>query len=51
MTQKETTNIILKLNEEGWSAKKITAFLTYVAMHNPTEEEVVSIIDQGKEED
>ena len=48
MAQKESTNIIIKLSEEGWSGDKINAFIAYIETHIPTEEEVVKIIDKGK---
>ena len=39
MTQKETSNIILKLREKKWSDKDITDFLLFIETHNPTEKE------------
>ena len=41
MTQKETSNIILKLRQKGWVDKEITDFLLYIETHNPTEKEVI----------
>lgn len=39
MTQKKTTNIIIKLKEMGVSAEEILEFLTFIETHNPSEEE------------
>ena len=39
MTQKEVTNIIIKLRKEGWSDKKISNFIGYIETHDPTDEE------------
>ena len=48
MTQKETTNIILRLRKEGWSEKKILDFLGYVANHDPTAEETREFEDENE---
>ena len=45
MTQKETTNIILKLKEKGWNDTEITEFLVYIETHFPTEEEAIRVFD------
>ena len=40
MTQKEATNIIIKLREKGWDGEEITDFIGFIETHNPTEEEL-----------
>lgn len=42
----ETTNIILKLTEEGWDANKINKFLVFIETHKPSEDEVMNILDK-----
>ena len=44
MTPKETTNIILKLTQEGWSPKKINEFLVFIETHKPSENEAMNIL-------
>ena len=44
MTAKETTNIILKLTQEGWDAKKINEFLVFIETHKPSEDEAMNIL-------
>lgn len=39
MTQKETTNIIIKLKEKGFSAEEILEILTFIETHSPSEDE------------
>ena len=39
MTQTETTNTIIALRNEGWEFSKISAFLTFIETHKPSEEE------------
>ena len=47
MTQKESSNIIIKLKQEGWDDKKINAFILYIETHSPTEEETQNIIKES----
>ena len=42
MTQKETTNMIIALQNEGWQERKITAFLKFIETHNPSEAEAMT---------
>lgn len=44
MPAKETTNIILKLTQEGWDAKKINEFLVFIETHKPSEDEAMNIL-------
>ena len=46
MTHKETTNIIIKLKEKGWSADEIIAFIAYVSTHIPSEEEAKQAVER-----
>ena len=39
MTQKETTNIIIKLKAMGVPDHEILEFLTFIETHNPSEDE------------
>ena len=39
MTQKEATNIIIRLRKEGWDDTKINNFIGFIETHTPTEEE------------
>ena len=49
MTQKETTNIIIKLKEKGWSGDDIVAFLAYIATHEPSEGEAEQALNGKKD--
>ena len=40
MTNKETSNIILRLREIGWTDTEINDFILFIETHNPTESEV-----------
>ena len=40
MTNKEATNIIFRLQMEGWSSDKIVEFIGFIETHNPTAEEL-----------
>ena len=44
MTSKETTNIILKLTQEGWDANKINEFIVFIETHKPSEDEAKNIL-------
>ena len=44
MTATEATNIIIKLTEEGWDAKKINAFIVFIETHKPSENEAMKIL-------
>lgn len=44
MIRRETTNIIIKLKEKGWTGDEIVAFLAFIETHNPSEEEAQSAI-------
>lgn len=44
MTAKETTNIILKLTQEGWDANKINEFIVFIETHRPSEDEAMNIL-------
>lgn len=46
MTQKETTNIIIKLKEMGHTDKEIISFLTFIETHSPSEEEAKQAADK-----
>lgn len=41
---KETTNIILKLTQEGWDANKINEFIVFIETHRPSEDEAMNIL-------
>ncbi len=47
MAEKEASNIIIKLKQEGWSDQKINAFILFVETHTPTEEEARKIIEEA----
>ncbi len=49
MTQKESTNIIIKLLEKGWSYKDVVEFIAFVSTHNPSEDEVKKAIESASE--
>lgn len=51
MTQKETTNTIIKLKELGLSGDEIIKFLAFVETHNPSEEEAMQAIDGQRKAD
>ncbi len=40
MTQKESTNVIIRLLEKGWSYKEIVEFIAFIPTHDPSEDEV-----------
>ena len=40
MTNTETSNIILRLREIGWSDTDINDFILFIETHTPTENEV-----------
>lgn len=44
LTAKETTNIILKLTQEGWDANKINEFIVFIETHKPSEDEAMNIL-------
>ena len=44
MTAPEATNIIIRLTQEGWDAKKINEFIVFIETHRPSEDEVMNII-------
>ncbi len=44
MTAAETTNIILKLTQEGWDADKINEFIVFIETHRPSEDEAMNIL-------
>ena len=44
MTAAETTNIILKLTQEGWDANKINEFIVFIETHKPSEDEAMNIL-------
>lgn len=44
MTAKETTNIILRLTQEGWDANKINEFIVFIETHRPSEDEAMNIL-------
>ncbi|MBO6148575.1 MAG: hypothetical protein J6O55_04460 [Lachnospiraceae bacterium] len=46
MAQKETTNIIIKLKEKGWTADEIIQFLTFIETHIPSEDEARKALEQ-----
>ena len=46
-TAAETTNIILKLTQEGWDANKINEFIVFIETHKPSEDEAMNIL-KGK---
>lgn len=48
MTAKETTNIILKLTQEGWDANKINEFIVFIETHKPSEDEAMNILKNRK---
>ncbi len=43
-TAKETTNIILRLTQEGWVANKINEFIVFIETHKPSEDEAMNIL-------
>jgi hypothetical protein len=45
MTQKETTNLIIRLLKKGWSEKEILELIMFISTHNPSEDEVQSALD------
>ena len=47
MTQKETTNVIIKLIEKGWSYQEIIEFIAFISTHNPSEEEAKKAIESA----
>lgn len=47
MTAKEATNIIIKLTEEGWDAKKINEFIVFIETHSPSEEEAMNVLKKS----
>ena len=49
MTAKETTNIILKLTQEGWDANKINEFIVFIETHRPSEDEAMNILKNKPE--
>lgn len=44
MPAAETTNIILKLTQEGWDANKIIEFIVFIGTHRPSEDEAMNIL-------
>jgi len=44
MNAKETTNIILRLTQEGWDANKINEFIVFIETHKPSEDEAMNIL-------
>lgn len=48
MTAAETTNIILKLTQEGWDANKINEFIVFIETHKPSEDEAMNILKGTK---
>lgn len=44
MTATEATNIIIKLTEEGWDAKKINEFIVFIETHKPSEDEAMNVL-------
>ena len=44
ITAKETTNIILKLTQEGWDTSKINESLVFIETHKPSEDEAMNIL-------
>ena len=51
MTATEATNIIIKLTEEGWDAKKINEFIVFIETHKPSEDEAMSVLKKGRSEE
>lgn len=49
MTQKESTNIIIKLKKKGWTGDEITEFIAFIETHNPTEQEVMELVGENKD--
>jgi hypothetical protein len=45
MTQKETTNLIIRLLKKGWSEKEILELIMFISTHNPSEDEAQSALD------
>ena len=50
MTQKESTNVIIKLLERGWTYKEIVEFIAFISTHNPSEDEVKKAIESAVEQ-
>lgn len=44
MAAKEATNIIIRLTEEGWDAKKINEFIVFIETHSPSEDEAMNVL-------
>lgn len=44
MSVAEATNIIIRLTQEGWDAKKINEFIVFIETHRPSEDEAMNII-------
>lgn len=44
VTATEATNIIIKLTEEGWDAKKINEFIVFIETHKPSEDEAMNVL-------
>lgn len=42
MPQKEATNIIIALENEGWESDKIVNFIKFIETHTPSETEAKS---------
>lgn len=51
MTQKETTNTIIKLLEKGWSYQEVIEFLGFIETHNPSEEEFNNAVKAASSND
>lgn len=49
MTKKEATNIIIRLKKKGWSGDEITAFIAFIETHDPTEQEVMELMDKDED--
>ena len=48
MTQYETTNIIIKLKEKGFTNDEVLDVIAFAATHRPSEEEVKAALALGK---
>ena len=48
MTQTETTNMIIRLSEKGWTGKEILALIAYISTHCPSEQEAERAVEMIK---
>ena len=51
MTNKESTNMIIRLTQMGHTSKEITEFIAFVSTHNPSEDEVMSVLNEKKDKE